>query len=281
MLAPAARPPTGGRRGFSALTDRDGPGPPAAASAIEVAGLEKSYGERPVLWNLDLTVPWGQRLALFGENGAGKTTLLRVLSTAVKPDGGAVRLAGHNLRRQPGAVRRAIGVVGHRSFMYDDLTCRENLIYYGRLYGLASPAGRADEALARVGLSQRANQRVRSLSNGMQKRAALARSILHRPSILLLDEPEAGLDAESRRMLGELLDEWAAAGRSAVFTTHDRALGLAWADSAVTLSGGKLTAEDWAGGNPAGGNPGGGNLTAGNSAGGNPAGGPPGYGGNP
>lgn len=266
MLAPAARPRTGRRRGSSTLTDTDGPGPPAAANAIEVAGLEKSYGERPVLWNLDLTVPWGQRLALFGENGAGKTTLLRVLSTAVKPDGGAVRLAGHNLRRQPGAVRRAIGVVGHRSFMYDDLTCRENLIYYGRLYGLASPAGRADAALARVGLTQRANQRVRSLSNGMQKRAALARSILHRPSILLLDEPEAGLDAESRRMLGELLDEWAAAGRSAVFTTHDRALGLAWADAAVTLSGGKLTAEDWAGGNPAGGNP---------------AGGPPGYEGNP
>lgn len=271
MLAPAARPRTGGRRGSSALTDMDGPGPPAAANAIEVAGLEKSYGERPVLWNLDLTVPWGQRLALFGENGAGKTTLLRVLSTAVKPDGGAVRLAGHNLRRQPGAVRRAIGVVGHRSFMYDDLTCRENLIYYGRLYGLASPAGRADAALARVGLTQRANQRVRSLSNGMQKRAALARSILHRPSILLLDEPEAGLDAESRRMLGELLDEWAAAGRSAVFTTHDRALGLAWADAAVTLSGGSLTAGNW----------GGGKLTAGDWGGGNPAGGPPGSGGNP
>ena len=254
------------------MTDTDGPGPPAAANAIEVAGLEKSYGERPVLWNLDLTVPWGQRLALFGENGAGKTTLLRVLSTAVKPDGGTVRLAGYNLRRQPGAVRRAIGVVGHRSFMYDDLTCRENLIYYGRLYGLDSPSRQADAALARVGLAQRANQRVRSLSNGMQKRAALARSILHRPSILLLDEPEAGLDAESRRMLGELLDEWAAAGRSAVFTTHDRALGLAWADAAVTLSGGKLTADNRGGGNPAGGNPAGGNLTAGNPAGGNPAG---------
>ena len=257
------------------MTDTDGPGPPAAANAIEVAGLEKSYGERPVLWNLDLTVPWGQRLALFGENGAGKTTLLRVLSTAVKPDGGAVRIAGYNLRRQPGAVRRAIGVVGHRSFMYDDLTCRENLIYYGRLYGLDSPAKQADAALARVGLAQRANQRVRSLSNGMQKRAALARSILHRPSILLLDEPEAGLDAESRRMLGELLDEWAAAGRSAVFTTHDRALGLAWADAAVTLSGGKLTADDRGGGNPAGSN-----LTAGNRAAGNPAGGRPGAGGN-
>lgn len=254
------------------MTDTAGPGPPTAANAIEVAGLEKSYGERPVLWNLDLTVLWGQRLALFGENGAGKTTLLRVLSTAVKPDGGTVRIAGYNLRRQPGAVRRAIGVVGHRSFMYDDLTCRENLIYYGRLYGLDSPSRQADAALARVGLAHRANQRVRSLSNGMQKRAALARSILHRPSILLLDEPEAGLDAESRRMLGELLDEWAAAGRSAVFTTHDRALGLAWADAAVTLSGGNLTADNRGGGNPAGGNPAGGNLTAGNPAGGNPAG---------
>ena len=279
------------------MTDKQPPRPPAAANAIEAAGLEKSYGERPVLWNLDLTVPWGQRLALFGENGAGKTTLLRVLSTAVKPDGGAVRIAGHNLRRQPGAVRRAVGVVGHRSFMYDDLTCRENLIYYGRLYGLESPAKRADEALARVGLAPRANQRVRALSNGMQKRAALARSILHRPGLLLLDEPEAGLDAEHRRMLGELLAEWAAAGRSAVFTTHDRALGLAWADAAVTLSGGKLSAADWAdagnpadghgaagnreGGNPANGDLAGGNPANANRAGGNPAGGPPDAGVNP
>lgn len=209
--------------------------------AIIVEGLEKSYRDWPVLWNLDLTVPWGESLALFGANGAGKTTLLRILAASVRPDAGAVRIAGRDLRRQTGAARRRIGVVGHRSFLYDDLTPRENLLYYARLYGLPNREERAAAALDRMGLAARANHRVRVLSNGMQKRAAIARAILHQPDVLLLDEPEAGLDRDSRRILGELLAEWTAGGRSAVFTTHDVELGLAWGHRAATLSGGRAT----------------------------------------
>ena len=209
--------------------------------AIAVEGLEKSYRDWPVLWNLDLTVPWGESLALFGANGAGKTTLLRILATSVRPDAGTVRVAGRDLLRQTGEARGRIGVVGHRSFLYEDLTPRENLMYYSRLYGVADREARVNTALERVGLSNRADHRVRDLSNGMQKRAAIARAILHQPEVLLLDEPEAGLDRDSRRMLGELLAEWTAGGRSVAFTTHDIELGLAWGDRAAVLNGGRVT----------------------------------------
>ena len=210
-------------------------------AAIAIAGLEKSYRDWPVLWNLDLTVPWGETLSLFGANGAGKTTLLRILSTAVRPDAGAVRIAGRDLRRQTAAARRRIGIVAHRSFLYEDLTPAENLAYYARLYGIPDRTARIAAALARVGLSARAYHRVRALSNGMQKRAAIARAILHQPDVLLLDEPEAGLDRESRRILGELLAEWTASGRTVALATHDLELGLEWGHRAGVLRGGRVT----------------------------------------
>ena len=209
-------------------------------AAISVEGLEKSYGEWPVLWDLDLTVPWGETLTLFGSNGSGKTTLLRILGTNARPDAGTLCIAGCDLRRQTAEARRRIGVVGHRSFLYEDLTPRENLHYYARLYGVEDRRARAAEALERVGLTSRADHRVRTLSNGMQKRASIARAILHQPDVLLLDEPEAGLDGESRRMLGELLSDWTSGGRSAALTTHDVELGLEWGHRSAVLTGGKL-----------------------------------------
>ena len=208
--------------------------------AIVVKDLEKSYREWPVLWGLDLAVSWGESLALFGANGAGKTTFLRILSTSVRPDSGSIRIAGRDLRRQTADVRRRIGVVGHRGFLYDDLTPRENLNYYARLYGIRDRDDRVSAVLEQVGLPGRANHRVRTLSNGMQKRAAIARAILHEPDVLLLDEPEAGLDRDSRLMLGDLLSEWTGNGRSTVLTTHDVELGMAWGHRAAVLSGGSL-----------------------------------------
>ena len=208
--------------------------------AILVEGLEKSYGEWPVLWDLDLSLPWGESMSLFGANGAGKTTLLRILATSVRPDAGEVRIAGHDLRRHTAQVRRHIGVVAHRSFLYDDLTPRENLNYYARLYGIRDRESRISAALERVGLSGRADHRTRTLSNGMQRRAAIARAILHQPEVLLLDEPETGLDQDSRQMLGELLREWTAGGRSVVLTTHDINLGIEWGHRSAVLAGGKL-----------------------------------------
>ncbi len=211
-----------------------------SGAAIVVEGLEKSYREWPVLWNLDLTVPWGETLALFGANGAGKTTLLRILSTSARADAGSVRIAGRDLLRQTAEARRRIGVVGHRNFLYEDLTPQENLTYYARLYGITDREARVKAVLERVGLSGRSTHRVRTLSNGMQKRASIARAILHQPEVLLLDEPEAGLDRDSRQMLGKLLADWTAEGRSAALTTHDIDLGMAWGHRAAVLTGGKL-----------------------------------------
>ncbi len=213
---------------------------PTSGEAITVRGLEKSFGEWPVLWNLDLTVRWGELVALFGANGVGKTTLLRILSTQSKPDAGAIQVAGFSPSKNSQAIRRRVGVVAHQTFLYEDLTCQENLVHYGRLYGLEDPRKRADEALSKLGLTNRADSRVRTLSNGMQRRLSIARAILHRPQILILDEPEAGLDRESIGSLRSVLEEWTSAGLTVIMTTHDLDLGLSWAHRAAVLSGGRI-----------------------------------------
>ena len=151
----------------------------AGENSIEVSGLQKGFGDLPVLWDLNLSLGWGEFLALFGANGSGKTTLLRVLAGQVRPDSGTVRIAGHDLRRQPRAARRQVGVVAHSGFLYDDLTCVENLTFYGRLYSVDDLKTRVAAVLDQVGLAHRADRRVRSLSHGMQKRLAIARAILH------------------------------------------------------------------------------------------------------
>ena len=213
---------------------------PSSGDAVTVRGLHKSFGDWPVLWDLDLIVPWGELLVLFGANGVGKTTLLRILSTQARPDAGSLVVAGYDQRRSPQSVRRRVGVVAHQSFHYEDLTCRENLYYYGRLFGLKDYRARAAEVLARLGLERRADRRVRTLSNGMQKRLSIARAIQHRPRLLLLDEPESGLDRESLDILRDLLQEWTQAGGSAIMTTHDTGLGRSWAHRTAVLDAGRI-----------------------------------------
>jgi len=209
-------------------------------NSIEVTGLHKGFGDLPVLWDLDLELGWGEFLALFGANGSGKTTLLRALAGQARPDSGSIRIAGFDTRRRPAAARRQVGVVAHSAFLYEDLTCRENLTFYGRLYSVENLKGRIEEVLELVGLNRRADRRVRSLSHGMQKRLAIARAILHQPSLLLLDEPESGLDRDSVASLAELLREWTASGRSVVMTTHNVDLGLAWSSRVAVMSNGRL-----------------------------------------
>ena len=212
----------------------------SAAVAIRVEGLQKSFGDEPVLWDLDLEVQWGEFLVLLGANGTGKTTLLRLMSTQARPEAGQILVAGYDLKRQPRSIRRNIGVVGHLSYLYEDLTCRENLEFYGRLYQVKELSQQLEMVLDRVGLSQRAHQRVRTLSHGMRQRLALARAILHQPSILLLDEPEGGLDRQSIDMLRQLTAEWTAADGSIVMTTHNEELGRSWAHRVGVLSQGRV-----------------------------------------
>lgn len=211
-----------------------------SGAAIWVKGLSKSYGEGPVLHNLDFEVQWGESVALFGANGAGKTTLLRILSTQARLDSGIVQVAGSLLPRQATSARRRLGVVGHQSFLYDDLTCAENLVFYGRFYQVPRLGQRAADVLSRLGLSAYAQRRARTLSHGLRKRLSIGRAILHQPGLLLLDEAESGLDAESVDVLRSIVDEWTEAGRAVVLTTHNRELGSAWAQRVVELSHGKL-----------------------------------------
>lgn len=218
---------------------------PASAGplAISAVGLRKDYGDRSVLRSVDVSVPWGQTAVLFGPNGAGKTTLLRILAGLSRADAGDVYIAGLRMRRSGGRARTLLGFVGHQTLLYSDLTCRENLRFYAKLYGIDCPASRIDGVLEQLNLADRAERRVRTLSHGMQKRLSVARAILHEPAVLLLDEPESGLDANSVTSLGDLLQDWAASGRTALLTTHSAEIGQAWANRIFRLERGRLAEE--------------------------------------
>lgn len=214
--------------------------PIQTAWAIEVSGLTQRYGSSRALDRLDLAIPWEQRLAILGPNGAGKSTLLRIIATLIRPTRGRVAVGSLILPDQAATVRRHLGLVAHQTFLYDDLTAAENLIFYGRLYRVADPAGRAATLLARVGLSERANERVRNLSRGLQQRVALARAIVHDPPILLLDEPDTGLDVEGADLLGTLLRDELGRLRTTLFTTHNLDRAQALADRVIVLRDGRL-----------------------------------------
>jgi len=218
---------------------------PASAGplAVSAIGLRKDYGDRSVLRSVDVSVPWGQTAVLFGPNGAGKTTLLRILAGLSRADAGEIQIAGLRMRRSGGRARTLLGFVGHQTLLYSDLTCRENLIFYAKLYGIDRPASRIDSVLEQLNLADRAERRVRTLSHGMQKRLSVARAILHEPAVLLLDEPESGLDADSVASLGDLLQDWAASGKTALLTTHSAEIGQAWANRIFRLERGRLAEE--------------------------------------
>ena len=208
--------------------------------ALLVEGLRKGYGYQPVLWDLTLSVEWGECVALFGANGAGKTTLLKVLSAQARADAGIIRIAQRDARTHSPAVARLVGLVSHRHLLYEDMTGEENLRFYGRMFGLEKLQERISEVLQMVGMEKRAGQRVRALYNGQQKRLAIARAVLHRPRILLLDEPESGLDVEAVEMLGGLISRWTGDGGSVLMATHSLEKGLEWADRVTILSQGAI-----------------------------------------
>jgi heme ABC exporter ATP-binding subunit CcmA len=188
----------------------------AAPDAVVCDGLVRLFGERRALDGLDMRLAAGETLLVTGGNGAGKTTLLRVLATVLRPNGGSARVWGRELPKEARAVRPTVGYVGHEPLVYPALTARENLDLYAALHGVNGV--RVGEALRLVGLEWRAGDRTSELSRGMRQRLALARAWLHAPSLLLLDEPTAGLDAEGRDVLRTLL-----AGRdgAALIATHE------------------------------------------------------------
>ncbi len=212
----------------------------AADPLIRVTGLRKTFGNHRVLDGLDLDVRVGEAVAVLGANGAGKTTLLKVLATLVRPTRGTATVAGHDCARDPEGVRREIGLVAHGSYVYEDLTASENLTFWATLAGVRLSAAARAGALATVELDRAADERVRTFSAGMKRRLSLARFVLVRPRVLLLDEPFAGLDQRARKWLEEHLASFKAGGGSIVMATHSFGRELAVADRIAILAGGAI-----------------------------------------
>jgi len=202
---------------------------------IALDGVVRRYGERLALDGVTVAVEPGQTLGVFGSNGAGKTTLLRVLATLLRPHAGTARVLDADLPGDAWKVRGRIGYLGHEALLYRDLTARENLVFQSRLFGVES--ARVDEVLERVGMQRRADEPVRNLSRGMLQRVATARTVLHDPPVLLLDEPRANLDPKAAELLEPLIGR--ASGRTRVLVTHDVEGGLAESDIALGLRRGR------------------------------------------
>ncbi|WP_020578224.1 daunorubicin resistance protein DrrA family ABC transporter ATP-binding protein [Actinopolymorpha alba] len=185
-------------------------------------GLQKRYRETQALDGLDLAVPRGLVFGLLGPNGAGKTTAVRILSTLVRPDGGRAEVAGHDVRTQPRLVRRRIGLTGQNTAVDDNISARQNLVMFGRLFhiGKAAARQRADELLAQFGLADAAEKTPKKFSGGMRRRLDLASSMILAPEVLFLDEPTTGLDPAGRREVWQAVGELAAHGTTVVLTTH-------------------------------------------------------------
>jgi heme exporter protein A len=237
---------------------------------IELRKLTKAFGSKVALRGVDLRVEAGESLVIFGPNGAGKSTLIRILSSLSRPTGGRVLIGGLDLATHADGIRRYLGVVSHAPLLYDSLTAEENLRFFAQLYGMKDPAPRIAEMLERVGLTARRNDLVRTFSRGMVQRLAIARALLHDPQVLLLDEPDTGLDPQAAEMLhgllvqlsgrnsnaanpqisksatqqgGEFTDQRisdAATQRTIVTVTHSIERGLAIADRLIILAGGRI-----------------------------------------
>jgi heme exporter protein A len=204
--------------------------------AIELSGLVRRFGERVVLRDVSLRLPVGSTLAVLGRNGAGKSTLLRILATLLRPHAGEVSVLGEALPRRAFAVRGRLGLLGHDPLLYRDLSGRENLTYHARLHGVAGD--RVSEVLDAVGMRARAEEPVRLLSRGMVQRLAVCRAVLHRPRLLLLDEPLANLDPAAAELVAPLIGR--ESGTTRVLTSHDPRAALAEADLVLGLEDGRV-----------------------------------------
>jgi heme ABC exporter ATP-binding subunit CcmA len=214
------------------------------APLLEARGLQRSFGRARILHGIDLQLESGEALAVIGPNGAGKTTLLRLLAGLLRPEAGDLRVLGQQVRGGGFPERRAIGFLSHQSLLYDDLTLLENLSLAARLYGLDRPVQVAADALEGAGLARQAAELPRRLSRGLLQRAALARTLLHFPSIILLDEPFTALDAGAAERLRADLGDRLRQGAGLVMVTHQLTEVWELAARVAVLAGGRWIANE-------------------------------------
>ncbi|MHB1861992.1 MAG: heme ABC exporter ATP-binding protein CcmA [Gemmatimonadaceae bacterium] len=207
--------------------------------AIEAHGVARRFGARWVLRGVTLELRPGEIVGLLGANGSGKTTLLRIFGTLLKPSAGTARIYGHDIVREPNEVREDLGFLAHTPGLYDDLTARENLRFAAEMLGLPVDAN-LDAALERVGLTHVTNERVRGFSAGMQRRLALARLLLRRPRLLLLDEPYSNLDSAGIALMNSIIVEAGHAGGGALVVLHELAPAAGVLDRTITIVNGRV-----------------------------------------
>ena len=206
---------------------------------LEAQALVRAFGARRAVDGVGFALAAGECLALFGPNGAGKTTLLRLLAGLLRPTAGEARVDGTPLRADSHA-RARVGLISHQSMLYPALTARENVEFAARLYALPDPRAAAERALGEMRILDRADAPVRALSRGMQQRVAIARSTVHAPRVVLLDEPYTGLDASGSAALTRMLETLKAGGAALVVVTHNVLEGLALASHAAIMLAGRF-----------------------------------------
>ncbi|HEY2853109.1 MAG TPA: ABC transporter ATP-binding protein [Gemmatimonadaceae bacterium] len=206
---------------------------------LEAERLTRVFARRRAVNDVTLQLEEAECLALFGPNGAGKTTLLRLFAGLLRPTSGSARVNGHLLRGDA-STRSHVGFISHQSMLYAALSVRENVELTANLYGMPNIRGAADEAMREMRVMDRANAPVRALSRGLQQRVSIARALVHRPRVLLLDEPYTGLDALGAAALTEILMRLRADGATLVLVTHNISEGLAVASHAAVMHGGRL-----------------------------------------
>ncbi len=207
---------------------------------LETRNITKFFGDLAALKEVSLGVKRGESAFLYGPNGAGKTTLLRMLASLARPSSGQVFFDGRNIEHDGTRAKASIGFVSHATFLYGELTVRENLKFFGSLFGLSSLEKRIDGALEMFDMRERSAVFARDLSRGLQQRASLARAFLHDPDFILLDEPFTGLDTQSVRKLEDILRRLPEQNKALLFSTHDFEQGAALAGRLIALKAGRV-----------------------------------------